>query len=432
LASVFEQLAKEQPERFARRGLRIGPDAPPAYLERLTLALAQPADETEPASDDAVFALVRHVGGMPDPPGARWIGRLVATRAHEDIPADVLAVVAATAAHPNPEEDLWAKPAPSSGPWYGGDPRSHGMNTVRGSAAEAIGRLVWAREDRVETLLAPIRALAVDPIAAVRTCAAEALGGLMRWERGLALDLAVELTNTDERAVAARPVADLLKAYVPTDWPKVEPIALRLLDSQHEQARRAGAILACLAALQVEETAELLDRCLDHPDEAVRDTAAGVLAANLPGARYTSMCAQGLRRLFDDDSSKVRRAAVRSFWHLRRHDLGEFVGLARALLGSKALSEGRAQLLHALEDSTAEVADVVVVLAEQTVENVQGLGDIRTAAAGDAKDLSELLIRVLGDKAVDGALQARALDVLDRLVAAGAWGVVDAMDAVER
>jgi len=34
--------------------------------------------------------------------------------------------------------------------------------------------------------------------------------------------------------------------------------------------------------------------------------------------------------------------------------------------------------------------------------------------------------------AVDGALQARALDVLDRLVAAGAWGVVDAMDAVER
>lgn len=432
LASVLEQLAKEQPDRFARLGLRIGAEAPPAYLEHLLLALARPAAQTEPASDDAVFALVRHVGAMPEPPGARFIGWLVATRADHEIPDDVLHVVTATAAHPNPEEDLWAKPAPSGGTWYGGDPWSHGMNTVRGAAAQALGRLVWARVDRAQALLPAIRALAVDPIAAVRTCGAEALGGLMRWEREVGLELAVELADTDDRAVAARPVVDLLAAYLPTDWPKVEPIVVRLLGSEHAPARRAGAALACLGALQLAEAADLLEHCLTNPDEAVREAAAGVLSANLPSARYTTMCADGLRRLFDDESSKVRQAAVRSFWHLRRHDAGEFEGLARALLGSKALAEGRAPVLHAMEDSTVDVADVVVALAEQIVDKTQGLGDIRTAAAGDAQDLSELLIRVLSDDAVDGALRARTLDVLDRLVAAAAWGVIDTMESVER
>jgi hypothetical protein len=227
-------------------------------------------------------------------------------------------------------------------------------------------------------------------------------------------------------------VVDLLAAYLPTDWPKVEPIVMRLLGSNHEAARRAGTVLACLAALQLRDASELLERCLANPDEAVRETTAGVLSVNLPGARYTAMCTEGLRRLFDDDSSKVRHEAVRSFWHLRRHDSGEFEGLAHALLDSKALAEGRAQLLHAMADTTANVAEVVVALAEQTVEKVEGLGDVRTSAAGEAKELSALLIRVLGDDTVDTTLRARALDVLDRLVAAGAWGAVDAMDSVDR
>lgn len=432
LAGVMAQLAKEQPERFAQLGLRIGPGAPHAYLEGLLLALTEPGADTEPASDEALFALVRHIAAMPDPPAARWIGRLVATRADHDIPANVLEAVTATAAHLNPEKDLWIELSPNGRAWYGGDPWSYGMNTVRGAAAHALGRLVSARADRVQTLLPAIRALATDPVAAVRTCAAEALGGLMRWERSLGLTLALELADTDDRAVAARPVVDLLAAYIPTDWPTIEPIVVRLLGAAHGSARRGGATLVCLAALQLPEASDFLERCLTHHDETVRETTAGVLSANLPGARYTTMCAEGLRRLFDDDNSKVRQAAVRSFWQLRRHDLGEFEGLARALLGSKALAEGRAQLLHSLKDSTADVADVAVVLAEQTVATVRGVGDIRTAAAGEAKELSELLIRLLGDDAVDEALRARALDALDRLVAAGAWGAVDAMDSVER
>jgi len=432
LGTVFEQLSKEQPERFAQLGLRIGANAPPIYLERLLLGLTQPNDDAERATDDAVFAILRHVAALPEVPGARWIGRLVGTRADNDIPTDVLRIVATTAADPDPREDLWATEAPSGGAWYGGDPWSHGMNTVRGSAAEAIARLLYARPERAEQLLEAVRYLVADPSAAVRTCAAEALGGLMRSDRALALELTVQLAATDDRAVAARPVVDLLAAYLPTDWPTVEPIVDRLLGSEHEAARRAGAGLACLAALQRPDTAELLERALTHTDEVVRETAASVLSTNLVGARYSAMCAEGLKRLFDDDSTNVRQAAAHSFGRMRRHELGDFEDLARALLRSRALQEGRSQLMHALEESTADVSGLVMELAEQMVERVEGLGDIRTAAAGDAKDLSELLIRVLGDVDEDAVLRARALDALDRLVAAGAWGVVDAMDSADR
>jgi hypothetical protein len=433
LAAVFEQLSKEEPERFARLGLRIGADAPLAYLERLLLGLSQPDESVEPASDDAVFDLVRHVAALPQVPGARWIGRLVSTRADHDIPDDVLGIVATTAADPDPDQDLWATQAPGGGSWYGGKPWDHGMNTVRGSAAEAIGRLLYARPQRADQLLDVVRALVADPVAAVRTCAAEALGGLMRADRALALELAVELAATDDRAVAARPVTDLLAAYVATDWPSVQPIVVRLLNSEHQVARRSGAVLACLAALQHPEAADMLECCLIHVDPAVRESAARVLAANLTGARYTGMCAEGLRRLFDDESVDVRRAAVGAFWHMRRHELGAFSDLALALMASRAFADGRTQLIHALEESTApEVATLTMDLAERMVESVAGLGDIRTAAAGDAKELTKLLIRVLGDVEEDPLLRGRALDALDRLVAAGAWGVVDAMDSAER
>ena len=113
----------------------------------------------------------------------------------------------------------------------------------------------------------------------------------MRWERAVALDLAIGLADTDDRAVAARPVIELLLAYLPTDWPKVEPIVLRLLASEHESAQRAGASLACRAALQLAEAAEILEGCLGNPTQAVRETVAGVLSANLSGSSYTTMCA---------------------------------------------------------------------------------------------------------------------------------------------
>jgi hypothetical protein len=433
LAAVFGQLAKEEPERFARLGLRIRSDAPPAYFEQLLLSLLQPNDDIEPASDDAVIDLVGHVASLPQLPGARWIGPLVSARANQDIPDDVLAIVARMAADPDPDHDLWATQAPSGGAWYGGNPWDHGMNTVRGAAAQAIGRLLYARPERADQLLETVRALVADPVAAVRTCAAEALGGLTRANRPLALELAVQLTDTDDRAVAARPVTDLLAAYVATDWPTVRPIVVRLLDSEHDVARRAGAVLACLAALQQSEAADMLERCLGHDDPAVRESAARVLAANLTGARFTGMCTNGLQRLLDDDNAEVRHAATGAFWRMRGQQLGEFADLARALMASRALADGRSQLMHALEQSTSpETAALTMDLAERMVESVPGLGDIRTAAAGDAKQLSELLIRVLGDIHEDPALRARALDALDRLIAGGAWGVVDAMDSAER
>ena len=80
-------------------------------------------------------------------------------------------------------------------------------------------------------------------------------------------------------------------------------------------------------------------------------------------------------------------------------------------MASRAFDDERSPLIHALTESTApDVAALTMDLAERMIESVQGLGDIRTAAAGDAKELSELLIRVLGDVGQDPVLRSRALD----------------------
>ena len=72
-------------------------------------------------------------------------------------------------------------------------------------------------------------------------------------------------------------------------------------------------------------------------------------------------------------------------------------------------------------------------LAKRILDQHAGeLGECRTHVAAEARDLSALLVRLLASRRSDANLRGEALDSIDRLVEAGAWGVTDSLAAAER
>ena len=137
LARELGARVKVAPERFARLSLSFPADANPAYLEEVLRALKDAggpyalklevcrkafADARGPCG--AVIADLLGVADDPLPDEAVEMLRWIATEHHD------------------PTTDAWQEDAGGGQPYYGGDILFNGINTARGHAAGAIGRLI--------------------------------------------------------------------------------------------------------------------------------------------------------------------------------------------------------------------------------------------------------------------------------------------------
>jgi hypothetical protein len=434
LASVLQTVAQEQPERFARLGLDLPRDTLETYVEHLLIGLSQPSGDAAPASLESIVALCRYVAHWSDAPCARWLPRLLGKYAEEAIPKDLLELVTHIATdNSDPKQDVWKIDAASGQPYYGGDILGAGMNSARGAAALALAELVVVDEDRAAVLAPAIAKISSDPLASVKACAAQAVYALMRWRRDEAIDDLLVLTGGPDRLLATRPMQHLIMGAIATHWERVRPIVERMLASDEEEVRDAGGALASIAGLDETDAGDLLTLVLDDDDPRVRRGVAKVLAARAVSSRYRERCAAGLAKLFDDGDAEVRQEAAKVFWRLRDRQLAELYGLAHAFLGSAAFQGNHPHFLHALEVSTADVADLVLATADRMVTSYgEQLGDLRGRIGGDSRNLSDLLLRVLGTLDAGREQINRALDILDLMLQAGAWGVPEALETVER
>jgi hypothetical protein len=433
LANVLQAAAQDDPERFAKLGLRLDADTVPVYFEHLLIGLAQPADKATPASLDSVVALIDHIAALPDRRATRWLPVLVRRYATELIPDHVLALISSIATEdPDPNRDVWKVDAGSGTAYYGGNILMAGMNSARGAAAEAIAVLIYEREDRAELLAPAIIALANDPVTSVRACGAQAVHCLMRWRRDQAVTLLGELARTqDDALLASEHVQPLIADAIPTHWTAVRPLIERMLRSAEEAVTEAGGTLASIAGLDQPDAATLLEELTIHSNPRVRAGTAKVLAARVISAHYRDRCTQGLERFFDDEDSDVREQSAKAFWRLQGRDLEEIEGLARTFITSRTFDTANVHFLHALERSTADITKLALATAERVLNPDRATGTALRAGA-ESRMLSTLLLRVLGTLDSDRAQVNRALDLIDAMLMAGGWGVGEAIETVER
>ena len=428
LSQVLEAEAKKDPERFARLTLRFPDGTHRYYFDAVLRAVAETGVGTR-----LLLELCRKCHNLPNRPCGRWLCGAVERAAGRDLPSELLEMVAWYATEdPDPEREVWREVAWGGKLYYGGEPFSAGMNSARGRAALSVAALIAPKAARVEVFRPALERLVEDPSVAVRSCAANALLTTLIHDRDLAVNLFVRLCDADEDALLGTDFVERFLLYATsTHFGEIEPILERMLASDDNDAVVVGARQSCVAALEIEDAKPLAEACLNG-DEARRAAAAEVFAANLRNARYRGVCEEGLVALFEDDSEEVRREAARCFSRLRDTALGDHLPLLEAFADSRAYDTEHDELLGALQRTTAHLPEAACLACERFLDVAgEDAANIQLRSAADADTALQILVRAY-NQSRDPELQARCLDLLDRMAELGIYGVAGTLERYER
>jgi len=408
LAGMLQKFAKEQPERFARLALQFPDDSEPSYFSNILRGLKETAIPSE-----MKLAVARRVFGLGHHDCLCTALDLLRSLTDIELPDDAIHLIKRSAEHSDPVAEIWD----GERPFYGGCILTHGINTVRGHAAEAVRDLVFDNSRYLVIFSETIERLTADPSLSVRSCVATSIAAVARHDAPLALRLMGRLLDTDDRLLSTAYVVDFIQRGLREHFDYFAPTIERMLRSEHEKVRKEGGIIACLARLYHERADSLSEAALSG-DEHCRLGACEVAKSNLLYPECRAWCEAALLRLFADEDETVRSNAAGCFWHLWHSPdtpLTEFESLIRNFLASPAFADEPTYLLHALEDTRRRVPEVLLDVCEIFINRCgEGARDIRTSLAGDELTVGKLVFTAYAQLQAH-AMQTRALDVIDRM-----------------
>jgi hypothetical protein len=224
----------------------------------------------------------------------------------------------------DPATDVWQQ-AVNGNNYYGGDPFQHGINCVRGQAAQAISSLLYDDQARYSGLLPALEALAQDPIISVRTCAINALVPLLNFARDAAVDLFLRACGQCDAICGTNPFDRFVHHAMYTHYGRLRDLlqfALRSVNAGAVEIAARQITLAELGGVDVGDDASNIRT----GNETMRKAAAHVFARNLSGDAAGDKCAKRLEEFFSDASSALATAA---FSFSRNQNLPMISGLLK-------------------------------------------------------------------------------------------------------
>lgn len=428
LAGVMEGLAKQNPQRFARLALQFSESVNIRYFEAVLRGVAEPGLKVEDALN-----LCRRCHSLPGRQLGRWIPPVVGKMSGSILPDEALDIVAWYATEDSdPKGDLWLKSEAGGGePLFGGSIDMAAINCVRGTAAQALSKLLFPDAQRLDRLLPAVERLVNDKSIAVRASASWTLIGVLKHDRDLAVRLFLTLCSVDDAILRAAGVERFMKYGLQTHYTILEPVLDRMLKANSEAANLAGARLSSIVALFDEAARPKALACMSG-SEALRRGVAQVFAANLGQARFRKFCEENLIILFNDESEKVRSEAERCFLKFDEDQIGAYSELVNAFITSQAYKTEHRNLFNALEETTAQLPETTCLAVERFFDLAAAeVADISTHASADSYTANTLIIRTYS-QSKSPAIQSRCLDLIDRVSRLHALGLSEAIADYER
>jgi hypothetical protein len=429
LSQTLAARTAQDPQRFAGLALKITQETNETYASAILRGFGDAiiGDDCEPHVSDAI----RHIAGLGFESCDRWLGWAV-RRMYQTTPIDLVELIrdrALTAPDPEDDSPVFTRQGEQT---PGADLWQNGMNTARGSLAESLGDLLVNDADGSRTaLVSPhLLTLAADPVLSVRSCVAHTIAACLRHARPQAYEAFAVLIDSDDLLLASELLGNLMIYIGNVDPDVIDPVIERMLLATSAEVRRKGGYVAAFAALQWQRP-ELMATALQG-DVEVRAGVAEVCAARIDCAADSQLVIDTLRQLMHDPEEKVREAVGALAWNIRGTGLRAYADFLAEYIASPTYVMASMQLLRALQDSSDQVHDLVDLAAHRFLD-IHGdeVADIRTGAAGDAHHVSELIVRALAQTDDKDRISA-LLDILDRLVELGVYGVDRAIDSVAR
>ena len=417
LSHALENLTKENPSRFARLALRMPTNTNPVYFQAVLSGMTGTDLDV-----DTVVAVCEQLHEVPDQPLGRYITRPLEKWAHLPLPEKTLKMVA-----------WYASEAPDHDSIVGDDDDllRVGINTVRGAAAISMARLIFDRPENLAFFGPCLEKMVNDESLGVRACVADTVFVALRHDRCLAVNLFLELVETDDRLLSTRFVELFIKYAAQTHYEQLEPVLQRMIASADEEVARAGARQICLASLNVEEALPLANRCA-HGEDPLRIGAAEVYAANLKNATHRTSCKEALGEFFNDSHPEVRSAAIACFNQLGGLEFREYQGLIDRFLESSPRQKEFRPVFRALKESICDDPMMLLTVCLSYLKLVgTDITNIATSASIHGRDVTNLILRAYRQSS-DADLKGVCLDAIDVLSIRGIFELDNALNEFER
>ncbi|MGF9757650.1 hypothetical protein AAII07_20870 [Microvirga sp. 0TCS3.31] len=431
LANMLKQQTVADPSRFAKLSLQFASELHPAYGDAILMGLGE--GEASDDTAELVFESVRHIAGLGQVEHDRWFGHAIRPYTKK-APIDIVELILDRALHsadPADDRSIFQRSEDDKHPAR--DLHMDGINTGRGSMAESLGDLLVNDEDGHRTaLVSPhLLSLASDPVISVRVCVAHTIAASLLHDRDGAHRAFQKLVEADDVLLATNLVQRLMH-YIGNGGRDdiVMPVVTRMLKSKSDEVREIGGVMAAVAGISWGRPASL-DAALAG-DARVRAGVASVCAHRLNSQVNPELAASTLMELMNDEADEVRKKVGEVAAALRDQALRPHAALLSALVQSTSYEHATPQLMITLQHAPDRIDDLILEASQRFVQRFgKEMGDIRTSAAGDARYISELVVRALSQTR-DKARKAALLDVMDTLIEHGVYGVHEAMDASER
>ncbi|WP_016953846.1 NACHT domain-containing NTPase [Anabaena sp. PCC 7108] len=426
LSSFLESEVKHEPARFASLIWKFPDNANSYYFDAVLRGIAEVGLDVQSA-----FLVCQRCHQLPQRPCGKSIAWLFKKRADLIWTESAFEILLYYALNdPNPEQELWRVKTSGGQNYYGGDILMTGINSTRGSAVDAIAKLIFADKNRAAYFQASMEQIVRDSSIAVRCCAAETLIAMLNYDRDLSVNLFLELSKTEDELLGTSPVERFLYYTLNTHFQQLAPILERMIVSDLPEVVKAGARQACLSSLIIEEAHYFANRCLSDT-ELHRIAAAEIFVANLKISHHRQFCENSLIQLFNDNDEQVRQEAAKCFFRFEGEELGAYFTLIEAFVNSRAFETDCNHLINALKETTAKLPETVYQVCEKFVNSISFAADIHTRNFGNVSKISELLIRLYG-QSKDKSLRSRCLDLIDSLLEVEAYEITQALQEFER
>ena len=443
LSHLLRESVKVDRHRFASLPARMSDEIDPVYFssildgmsgrfvnadnDRKTDKRAMQAVDT-----DVCLRVIDRIHALPQKPCGSSLVHCIRALSDRNLPSTILGALSYYAVHdPDPAEDIWRKRTSNGDAYYRGDPYSHGINSVRGQASEAIGSLLFDDRTRLDALRPALESLSQDRIVSVRTSAIDAFLPLLNFVRDLAVRLFVAACSDRPEMWCTPPFERFVHYAVYTHYRELRPILQSALSSRDSDSAEIVARQITLAELDDVDVGSDDER-VRRGSVAMRKPAAGVYARNVAKEVVGPVCMSRLQGFFEDDEEKVRLASANAFSHVSDEWLSRSRDFILRFVESSAFETGPYHVLHAIEESNLGVPDVIWRVAERVLEFL-GEEGTHVAYHGSmiAGIIAKLVVRQYQQIEEDG-IKTRCLDLIDRLEQAGYFGIDTELARLDR
>lgn len=427
LSRTLEIATKENPVRFAKLGINLPDETNPYYFGAILRGLTEKAEKIE----DVIYFCYR-CHNLPGRPCGQWIHEPIAKFSKEEVPIKALELVAWYATQdPDPDKELWSTKTGSGLFYYGGDIMTEAINSVRGSACKSLSRLIFDDVDRFHKVKKQIEIAIADSSLCVRSTACSIVLSILKHDSVRAVKYFLRLCDTDDAVLGTYYVERFLYYATRNHYDKLKPVLERMLNSDIPSVIRVGSRQMCLAAFYHPDAVQYADNCLKGGVDA-QFGIAQICAANIAKPELAWFCAPRLEKLFCSLHKEVRDEAGKCFHQFSGESIGKQTGLINAYVCSPAFQEDSYALMYALEESTAEIPESILEIAEQVIKDLSGDSSDRMRNRISITDsVCKLLMRVYC-QTTDHDIQKRCLDCFDEFLRFGVYGINKVIELHDR